>query len=374
MMQERLRSGFTLLEMMVALGILAIIVAALTQMLVRQTRTYTVVDQVTEAQQNLRAISDVIEREARATGLMVPESGAICGVDNTNRPDILVLTDSDAVNPGTQTANDLGMRVAAVSYSGVGQDTLQLTPQPGLANGTIDNAAFYDNDGDGVQDSDFMDSPASGATGGVIVSDANNPGRGSSCGIIVSGSVNLLGGTTTVGVDYDFGTTGAQKSSSGALRALQASDNPEQLVAVPAHVYQVNNAFQLLRDGVVIANDVEDLQMAFFIDQNGDGLVGAVPVGTPPPLQDPTEYPGSVPGAPVYQAPLWDHSELREIRVDLVVRTRTPDADVAQNAALAQNTFIARENRVAPGNPPDGFRRRVHSITVRARNIGHRSG
>jgi len=371
MPRPRRSAGFTLLEMMVALGILGIVVAALTQMLVRQTRTYTVVDQVTEAQQNLRAISDVIEREARATGLMVPESGSICGVDNTNRPDILVLTDTDAVNPGTQTENDLAMNVSTTSYSGTGMDTLVLTPQPGFANGTIDNAAFYDNNGDGVQDSDFMDLPALGVTGGVIVSDLNNPGRGSSCGIIQSGSVNLLGGNTTLRLDYAFGTAGV--SSSRPLRGLQPSDNPERLVAVPAHVYQVNNASQLLRDGLVIANDVEDLQMAFFFDVNGDGRVGNVAAGTPPPLQDATEFPGSVPGAPLYQAAWWDHSTLREIRVDLVVRTRTPDADTLQNAALAQNTFITRENRIAPAIPPDGFHRRVHSITVRPRNIGHRS-
>ena len=74
------RHGFTLIEVMVSAAVLGIIMFYLTDMLVQQSRSYEVVDDVNEAQQNLRAIADLMERELRSTGFLVREGGAICGV------------------------------------------------------------------------------------------------------------------------------------------------------------------------------------------------------------------------------------------------------------------------------------------------------
>ena len=70
-------------------------------------------------------------------------------------------------------------------------------------------------------------------------------------------------------------------------------------MAVPAHVYWVNpNAPngppQLIRDGMVLANDVEDLQVALFYDVDDDGVVSGLDPGLPDyPPHSATEYPGS---------------------------------------------------------------------------------
>ena len=69
---------------MIAMAVLLVVVVYLTEMLTRQSRAYAVVDQVTETQQNLRAIADLLERELRVTGFLVPEGAAVCGVDQTN--------------------------------------------------------------------------------------------------------------------------------------------------------------------------------------------------------------------------------------------------------------------------------------------------
>ena len=61
-----------------------------------------------------------------------------------------------------------------------------------------------------------------------------------------------------------------------------------------------------------------------------------------------------------YTAKDTDMSELREIRVNLVVRTRGEDSDFDGQPQL-------RENRTAAGT--DGFRRRVYTSTVRVRNM-----
>ena len=57
----KIRDGFTIIELMIAMAVLMVVVVYLTEMLTRQSRAYTVVDQVTEAQQNLRAIADTLD-------------------------------------------------------------------------------------------------------------------------------------------------------------------------------------------------------------------------------------------------------------------------------------------------------------------------
>jgi hypothetical protein len=77
------------------------------------------------------------------------------------------------------------------------------------------------------------------------------------------------------------------------------------------------------------------------------------------------ENPGSQAGNP-YVSSAWDHRQLREIRLNVVVRSR--EADLSNRFdGLAQAT----ENRQAVV-ATDGFRRRVHTATVRLRNVGFR--
>jgi hypothetical protein len=206
--------------------------------------------------------------------------------------------------------------------------------------------------------------------GAVIVTDRNNPSRGTSCGQIIANSLTIGASNSSLQIDYDFGTSQASQ----ALRGLTAGDNPQDLVAIPAVVYRVNAANQLTRNGVILAEDVEDMQAAYFFDVDDDGIVDGDPRPTPqmPPFTSDTEYPGSVVAGVQYQSGSWDHSELREIRLSMVVRTRAQDQATTEDPTMAVNTFIAMENRVAPAQPPDGFRRRVLTMTVQPRNLGRR--
>lgn len=337
------RRGFTIIELMIAMAVLAVVVVYLTEMLTRQSRAYAVVDQVTEAQQNLRAIADLLERELRVAGFLVPEGAAICAVDQTNGPDVIFLSDADALDPTNQNQLGVGASVVAGFAGTGGNENLTLDDK------VVDGLAFYDTDGDGAADSDFLESANPFRTGGLIVADRDDPSRGVACGIIT----NVNPGSNVIRVDF---------TSNGAAPGgtpLGAAGGAADLVAVPAHVYTVVNN-QLLRDGMVLADDVEDLQVALFYDVDDDGVVDS----------EATEYPGSA-GGPIYQSNSWDNSELVEIRVNVVVRTRAQDADVVQNPAMAQGQWQATENRVAPGGF-DGFRRRVHTSTVRPRNVGIR--
>jgi len=286
------------------------------------------VDQSLEAQQSSRLIANMIVRDLRHAGFMVPASGGICGVDNRTAPDRIFISNYDAIDPDVELSADLGALLAgadAAPASGayVSVDSLVLeqgTPAPA-----------YDNDGDGVADTDFQVSE------GVIVVDVANPGRGTACGTVTG--ITL---PNQIRVTLD----------AGGLDAAPATPTPE-IRLLPAVEYSVNASLQLFRGRFLVAADVEDLQVAFFFDANGDNVV------------DPNEYRGDGVG-PDYSAQGSDASELREARLNRVVRTRRSEPE------FTRGLMQATENRT-PVAGSDGFRRRVHTSVVRLRNFSSRN-
>ena len=316
------QQGFTLMELMVTLAMLGIVTASVTGLLAQQGATYQVVDQVTESQQTMRAIADLMEREIRATGFMVDQAAAFCGSDSDTASDVMFVTDADPLSAGPAL---LGATITG-GFSGTGTDALTVDSL------VLDGNPFYDTDGNGVADSDFR------KLAGVIVVDTLDASRGASCGVITS-----FPSSTSMNVSYAVG--GATIGAGGTL------------VAIPAHVYQVNGQAQLERDGMVLADGVEDLQVALFYDTDGDDVVDA--------NQD---DPGSATYlAGQYESDKWDNDELREVRFNIVMRSRTPDP------AWSQGQFQTTENR-DPVAGTDGFRRRTFTASVRPRNVGARGG
>ena len=183
------RAGFTLMELMVGLAVMGIAVVYMLESVTVGNRTYTVLDQVVESQQNLRAVAKLLEHDLRHAGLMVPVGAAICGVDNTASPDLLYVSDSDAIDP----RDDIAPYDGALITGGVtnvtgtivtlGVDSLILEPNPPVR-------GAYDVNGDGTLDSDFQ------VGGGVIIMDLEDPGRGTVCGRI--DSVSLTGPSITI--------------------------------------------------------------------------------------------------------------------------------------------------------------------------------
>jgi prepilin-type N-terminal cleavage/methylation domain-containing protein len=341
------RQGFTLTELMVSVAMMAVVIVWLMGFFVAQNRSYVVTDELAEAQQNSRAIVDLIEREIRAAGMMVPENGAACGVDNTNGPDVLYVSDADAISVQNATVANLG----AIYAGGLGTKTLTFTNPPGSPPGAIpivlDKSPYYITTTPGVPTSDFRCDTGvcggpNGVGGGLILFDQANPSRGVACGTI----------------------TGIPNSStitlSAAINLGGVATNRATILAVPAHVYTVVNN-QLRRDNLVLANDVEDFQVAYFYDVIPNGGVDSVA----------QEYPGSSPakGGVVYNPANWDGTRLREIRVNIVVRSRTADL------SLTDSQPQATENRagIVPDPPGQNYHRRVVTSTIRLRNVGQRT-
>jgi len=294
-----------------------------------QHQTYVVVDQVSETQQNTRAVASLLERDARSAGYLVPNSGATCGIDNTGSPDVLYLSDADAIRPPDEltsalASQDLGSEVGSIT-SGT-PDTITVDDL------VIDGQATYDTNSDGTADSDFQ------IGAGIIIVDVENPDLGVLCGTITAIS------------------TGSPPTISANLTATSWSGTPANLpdrIAIPAHVYELTGSSPpaLQRDGVVLAKDVEDLQVAWFLD-DGDNEF------------ETNEYKGDA-STNAYDPLAQDGAELREIRINLVARTRANDPRNPTGVGRGQGT----ENRITNVAGVDGRRRRVHTSTIRLRNL-----
>ncbi len=329
-MTPRRASGFTMIEMLVAVGILGIVVAGALETFVVQNKAYTVVDETTEAQQNLRAIAYLIERDLRSTGFMVEEGAAVCGIDSPNAPDTLFVTDTEPINPDNATTATLGATVSGGYGSNAADEKWLVVDDIVIDRDAGVNAGFFDIDG--PNDSDFQ------VGRGAILVDTSNLSRGTACGSITD--VDTAGNRVRVefinGINVTPGDT---------------------LVLVPAVEYTievdgVTGTSILMRNGMALATDVEDLQVAYLIDSDVDGQ------------DDANEYRGDG-TSPDYDSDGTNHANLREVRFNIVVRSRNTDP------AYIEGFEQATENRAAAG-VNDGFRRRVFTSTVRPRNVGYR--
>jgi hypothetical protein len=314
--------------------ILIVIMIYLTRAFTVQHQTYVVVDQVTEAQQNMRAVANLVERDVRRAGYMVPPHARICGFDDTAGPDTLFVSNTDTLRTvfdlegmGADLRGNQGAPVSGVnsSWSASGS-SFSLTLQ----------RLWVDVQADG---DDFVEN------GGVIVVNRREEDGLVACGIIESISGNTL--------SVDFGDT-----------AIGPAGFNADVVAVPAHAYRLTPASggapsRLTRDGILLASDVEDFQVSYFFDLDDDRLSDTGErfgdgVGTDDAFAEPsTSFP--------------DATLLREVQINVVTVTRDDDPNRDFTLGAGQVTG----NRTAGSLPgQDGKRRRVSTARVRVRNAG----
>ena len=328
---RRSQAGFSLLELIVASSILLVVMVGITRAFTAQHRTYQVVDQVTEAQQNLRAVADLLERDLRRAGYMVPPHAAVCAYDNTNAPDVLFVSNAGAIRTVFDLEDeneDLTPNKGAPANDDTGTKNYTGTIAIGVERLWVD----YEPDGD-----DFVV-----GEGAIVVNRAREDAP------VACGFVEAFNSTS---ITIDLGDTNTGQVGLNA-----------DVVVVPAHVYQVQvgTPNRLRRNGQLLASDVEDFQLTFFFDLDDDLVVDAgEDFGTAGGTAEPWEIalPANRP----------DFSSLREVGVNLVTATRDDDPNIDYQVGAGQVTG----NRTAGTLPSgDGKRRRVHSARVRLRNAG----
>ena len=328
------RDGFTLIELMITSAILLLVMLYVTQAFTVQQKTYVVVDQLTEAQQNLRAVSDLIDRDVRLAGYMVPMQAAVCGHDATTGPDRLYLSNADAIR--SVFALEGGNEDLAGDYGAPVSGVTSTWTRSGATASVVVTRNWVDVSADG---SDFA------VSAGVILVNRRDPTANVACGTITA----IAGNTLTI----DLGST-----------SIGPVGLNSDVVAVPAHVYSLTPAgvgtpAQLFRDGMLIASDVEDLQVTYFFDLDDDlELDAGESFGTSGGTARPWEL------TPANTRP--DPSSLREVQLNLVTVTRDDDPNRDWTLGVGQVTGNRTAGSLSTG---DGKRRRVYTARVRPRNV-----
>ena len=334
-------AGYSLVELLTVAAIMGMVSVYVGRVLIVNEQAYQITDQTTEAQQNLRAIENLLERDLRHAGFMVPDAVGICGVDDRDGPDMLYVSDALAIDHQNDftaysgsSATISGGSVATVGGSVTFTlSSLMIEPSP-------PNRPAYDTDSNGANDSDFQ------VNGGVIFSDISsaNINKGVGCG-------------TITGVDI------ANERITVTVRSRLTTST--SLIAVPAHEYRVNGS-RLLWNGNVIADGIEDLQVTYIIDNDDDGIFDANEDFGDDGASDHDLFDDDTPNHGGGTITLTGSASalVREVRVNVVARTRREDESFTMGHAQR------KENRDLSGATSDGFRRRTVTTTVMLRNIG----
>lgn len=98
--------GFTLVELMISMGIGMVILAAVTTTFMSQTRIYNAQEQINEMQQNARGVLDIISREVKMAGYK-PSGGGFNGITySTTQLMVQADLDSNGAISTSSTANE----------------------------------------------------------------------------------------------------------------------------------------------------------------------------------------------------------------------------------------------------------------------------
>jgi prepilin-type N-terminal cleavage/methylation domain-containing protein len=323
------RGGFTLIEMMTVVAIFGLVAIYVGRILTVNERAYHTVENTSESQQNLRVFGELVEDDVRHAGMMVSRNAAVCGRDFTNAPDVLFVSDAAAIDPQGDVTPYNGAAVTAGGTNLTVGSSVTLTLSSLMIESGAANRNAYDTDGNGTADSDFR------VYGGVIIWDTANPALGNACGRITA--MNL--GTKTI-------TVLGVAALSGAGTAL---------AAVPANEYRLNGT-QLLWNNIALADGIEDFQVAYVFDIDGDNQIDG--------NTDKRSF-GEA-GQSNYTSSELRPELMREIEIGIVSRARMTDANFSgRPQALLNRTAITT---------PDGFRRRTFQTRVVLRNLATRIG
>jgi prepilin-type N-terminal cleavage/methylation domain-containing protein len=294
-------SAFSLVELMIALVVMAVVVTRVMVAFTEQHENSIEQERVVDTQQGMRLVMDVILEDLRMAGFMVQRETAVGSTDGgTSGSDVLCMSDPRVLAPSAyQNSNDRFDSAEVTTLITGGNSSITLA------------AGELDIDGDG--NDDFIQD------NGVLISDGNNV----HCALVTG-----ITGTT---LDLSPSIPGGVSMSASTV------------AAAPALYYQLASN-QLTRNGMVIATDVDDLQVEFGVDADRDGEI------------EPAD--GEF---PIHNLNGSDTSRIRSARVHLTMRTAVAESDFSGQRAGAANRVAASST--------DNFRRRKAIADAHLRNL-----
>jgi prepilin-type N-terminal cleavage/methylation domain-containing protein len=144
------RRGFTLAELLIAMTISAIVLAMAIGIYQRQERSYSLQNEVSERQQNVRVAMDMIVRDLRMAGHATHfQVGANLDLDGDAAPDSLILNARDNVAPANDDIAN-GTDVVTIVYGRLPHQFLPGPPSEfAQGNNIVLGDTDFDNDGFG---------------------------------------------------------------------------------------------------------------------------------------------------------------------------------------------------------------------------------
>jgi type IV pilus assembly protein PilW len=252
--------GFTLIEMLIAIAVSGIVLAGLVSIFTTTNRAYTRQDETATLQQNLRTAKMNLERDIRMAGCGFGTSFVY--LDNPNP--ILPLTSNDPIPPllnsnGSGDANSDILTISYVNYSDPCNGVLsQLTPTD------IDSTAIT------VAPSDV--SWWTTAIAGCKVANTQflavytRPDDPKITTRLRSNVITITGAGGLGKLQYTGLSAGTPPINS-SLNFFSTT----QLITVTYRYYSADQTLE--RNGQALAEGIEDLQFAFGLDTNGNGVV-----------------------------------------------------------------------------------------------------
>jgi len=325
------QAGFSLLELMVAVAVMGVVTAQLFIVMGNQKKVYSSNERAVDAQETARMTLDLISFDTRMGGYMIPTWLAVSSVDGgTKDPDRFCVSSMFA-DPG---ATGSGNPIEALTTRWEGAKLAG----GGLSSNSVQVASLNLNP---LQDN--QDDFATG--GGVIIASRAQ-----------TYCARIQGITPGAPATIQFATNDATTY----ITAI----TPETQV-VPANVYEVDANNQLLRNNMVLAQGIEDLQAEFWVDGTNDPATGK-----PNNLDDgDVEFPVNTlnnpdpPGGGLVAR----NDRIRRVRITVLAVSQFEDqADSATGNLSYGRPKVANRD---PGDVFDRFRRRAFSVSIMPRNV-----
>jgi prepilin-type N-terminal cleavage/methylation domain-containing protein len=364
-------SGVTLVELVVAMGIMAIIALLATQTFVAFTRENTSRRKVADVQGSARFALDVLERELRhaslgaGTGRIWPTSGA----NRASRPAVQIFT--DVAGTGTLALGSISPQFAGVKpgtdallvvegfgsarAATIGELTSATLGMPRTFNvstlttraGGVDHTLAV---GDAVLVGDYLD-----ATWAVLG--------------VVNGTANPKYVTTTADLVLP-GTQIPRLPAGSVIRRARARlsyvDVRDQLVRLDLRVPRAPATLAEIAGGEVLATGIENVQLDCGM-AGPNGAVGACTVALGAGHAISTESVALFGAFPANTGPIIDDaSNLRTIVFNVAARSVRPLADVNGDPAIELDDVTLTASGVADPTAP--FVRRAYQFSAGVRN------
>lgn len=332
------------------MAIFGIVLASVLKVFSLNYQSYTVQEEVAATQQNVRVVKMFLERDVRMAG---------CGLRNFHHEDKRVYALEFDNN---STAGDTGSDKLTITYidydvgaCGAGAPSCDDLPPLTLKVSMPKASAVA------TVEEEFDDSPydlwtgncdCNGDTYGTPPYDRykaiiTSPDGSKSDVVYITQVINSGGGTDDMLQNHNYAGFDNKVLNNYPAGSTIEFFNEKKLVEV---VYHLDNRI-LRRNNQPVAENIEDLQFAFGLDTNTDGivdsgewmnnadLIGAQPYVDPDPVD-----------------------QIRSVRISVLGRTANEDRNCSGNRP-------AIEDHAASGTS-DGYHRKLLQVTVKVRNLG----